>query len=172
MIRLTISNLHQLAENYFFLVDIRLIKWNNSANRSVSFVFSICITVSSRRKIPRAYSCLCRLFDLKPGILPGQFSNARFGLLHELAVVGAVGVEGAVVQGGLQGRPFAEELLGGVGEIMGDELLPDILHGQRRRVEHVVGIEAVVAELVHQDLVGGEIGHRLLAVSCWLLAKS
>lgn len=53
---------------------------------------------------------------------------------------------------------FGSSLAGFFGELRTRKLLPDIINGHGRGVEHIVGIEAVVAELVELDLVGGEVG--------------
>ena len=54
--------------------------------------------------------------------------------------------------------PLAQEGLSFSAEIDLGEALPDVFHSLRRGVEHVFGIEAVVAEFIVDDLVGGEIG--------------
>ena len=80
------------------------------------------------------------------------------GLGQELAVVVAVGMEGTMLQGLLNGAPVVEELAGGWAEIMGDQLLPDVFDGLRRGVQHVVVVETIVAQLVEDDFVGREVG--------------
>ena len=57
------------------------------------------------------------------------------------------------------GGKSLEESLGGITQIDLGEPLPDVFHRLRRGVEHILGIETVVAQLVVDDLVGGEVIH-------------
>ena len=70
----------------------------------------------------------------------------------------AVGGERTMVEGGFEGCPFLEKLLGAGGEVVVHQLLPDVLDGLGCGVEHVLAVEAVVAQLVHHDFVGREVG--------------
>lgn len=45
----------------------------------------------------------------------------------------------------------------GGGEVCVLESLPDVLHGKWGRMNHVVGIEAVVAKFIEHDFVGWKI---------------
>ena len=61
------------------------------------------------------------------------------------------------------GRPdnpfdLGQQSLRPFGEGRPDEVLPDIFDRLRRGVNQVVGVEAVVAQVVREDFVGGEIG--------------
>lgn len=49
------------------------------------------------------------------------------------------------------------EVLGGGAEVGGLEVVPDVGDGFGGGVQEVVGIEAVVAEVVEEELVGGEV---------------
>ena len=55
------------------------------------------------------------------------------------------------------GAPFVHEGNGLVAETPRDEPFPDVVYRLFRRVQHVGGIEPVVAQLVHYNFVGGEI---------------
>ena len=77
----------------------------------------------------------------------------------EGAVVRGIGVEGFVRQRLFEGAPFGEVVLGSWREVAIDEALPDVVHGLCRGVQHVGSVEAVVAELVEDEFVGGEVGN-------------
>ena len=89
-----------------------------------------------------------------------QRVNLRMGISQELLILFTVGIERTMVKGSLQRCPFVQELFGARREVMLYQLLPDVLDGLRRGMQHVVSIEAIVAQLVHQDFVGGEIEER------------
>ena len=89
------------------------------------------------------------------------------GVGQELAVLIAFGIEGAMIKGGLQGGPLAQEFFGARREIMRYQLLPDVLDGLGCGVEHVLAVEAVVAQFVHHDFVGREVG--LVDCGWWMV---
>ena len=61
------------------------------------------------------------------------------------------GTEAVTTGGGHQGE-------GGRGNVGVGELGEDVVGAHRRGMREVVGVEAVVAQVVGQDLVGGEVG--------------
>ena len=63
-------------------------------------------------------------------------------------VVGAVGMEGLVVECFLDGLPVFEELLGERTEVDIGKSLPNELHRLLRWVKHVGLVETIVAQLV------------------------
>ena len=86
--------------------------------------------------------------------------NAPF-LTSELekAVCFAFGVEGTVALVAQELRLLMGKLRKGGGEIVGAEAFPHIVDGLFRGVEHVGRIETVIAQLVGDDFVGGEVFH-------------
>ena len=86
-----------------------------------------------------------------------QLSLVLLCLGEECLVVFRVGVEGAVAQGGFYWLPFLQEGVRGVGEESVGEALVDVLHSLVRGMEHVLTIEAIVAQFVVNDFVSGEI---------------
>ena len=62
-----------------------------------------------------------------------------------------------MIKGGFKGLPLAEEGLCFSAEIDLGKALPDVFHSLRRGVEHVFGIEPIIAEFIVDDLVGGEV---------------
>ena len=93
----------------------------------------------------------------KMGIFLAEGGEALLRLCREVAVFGRIGVKGFVRQCLLQGAPFGKVVLGSWREVAIYEALPDVVDSLCRGVQHVGGIEAVVAELVEDELVGGEI---------------
>ena len=86
-----------------------------------------------------------------------QLSLVLLCLGEECLVVFRVGVEGAVVQGGFYWSPFLQEGVRVVGEESVGEALVDVLHGLVGGMEHVLTIEAIVAQFVVYDFVCVEI---------------
>ena len=76
---------------------------------------------------------------------------------EECAVFPGTGIEGAVFHSSVEPFYLSREGNGGGGEVGGREAFPDVVHGEGCEVEHVVGVVAVVAEFVEDDLVGGEV---------------
>ena len=68
-------------------------------------------------------------------------------------------MEGAMLERGPHGCPLLHPLLRAGREIGLDKPLPEVIDGLLRGMEHVGRIEAVVAEFVVQQLIGGKIGH-------------
>ena len=86
-----------------------------------------------------------------------QLSLVLLCLGEECPVFFRIRVEGAVVQGGFYGLPFLQEGVRVVGEESVGEALVDVLHGLVRGMEHVLTIEAIVAQFVVYDFVSREI---------------
>lgn len=57
-------------------------------------------------------------------------------------------------EGFLMSGSFGE---GGGIEVRGGEPIPDVVDGDRRGVQHVVSIETIVAQVVQEKFVSGEI---------------
>ena len=66
-------------------------------------------------------------------------------------------MEGLVAECLTDGMPVGKKLVRLGTEQMADQLLPHILYGLAAGMEHVVGIETIVAQLVVENLVGREI---------------
>ncbi len=62
-----------------------------------------------------------------------------------------------MVQSLPDGTPFVEESLGSLAEEGVYQAFPDVFDRLLRRVQHVGGIEAVVAQLIHHDFISWEI---------------
>ena len=94
------------------------------------------------------------------------------------------GLAGEMIQEGLRGRGIGVQegvmaveielmkgvhlLLRGCGHIRRDETLPDIIDRHGRGVQHVVGIETIVAKFVDENFVGREIIYRSRLIICKL----
>lgn len=78
-------------------------------------------------------------------------------LLQERAVALGVAGEGAVGQSGVYLVPLRGYLAALGGEVRLGEHLADVGDGRGRGVRHVGVVEAVVAQVVHEDFVGGEV---------------
>ena len=83
------------------------------------------------------------------------------GLLSKCLVFGGVGIERAVGKCLADGSPLANVLTCLVGEETILEAAVDVVDGLWGGMQHVGCIEAVVAQLVEQDLVGREIEQRI-----------
>ncbi len=91
-------------------------------------------------------------------------------LLPEKGVVGGAGrVEGLVLQVALQRRQVLDKLCcDGRGIEVGiGEPGPDEVNGDWRGMEHVRGVETVVAQVVHHDLKGREVGKKVVFSLCF-----
>ncbi len=86
--------------------------------------------------------------------------KALMCLYRKSFVFGGFGVKGLVGKRLSDRAPLVEIVLGGITEVAVDQAFPDVFHGLGRGMEHVGGIETIVAELIHQELVGGEVGNR------------
>ena len=86
-----------------------------------------------------------------------QGSHSLLCLLNEGAVFCRVWVERAVVECSFYGQPLAHERLGLAAEERVGEAFPDIVDSLLRRVQHVGGVEAIVAKLVAHYLVRREV---------------
>ena len=75
----------------------------------------------------------------------------------ESELYAALGIEGAVAKSLLYGPPLLDEAAGSRAEVCLVESFPDVVYGLLRGVEHIGGVEAVVAQLVEHYLVGREV---------------
>ena len=89
--------------------------------------------------------------------LPQQGVATKLCLLAKGEIIGRVGMERAMLERGPHGCPLLHPLLRTGGEIGLDKPLPEVIDGLLRGMEHVGRIEAVVAEFVVQQLIGGKI---------------
>ena len=83
-----------------------------------------------------------------------------FSFAKKLLVFGRLRVEGTVLKGFADRMPLLKEVERGRREIGFGQPLIDVADGLVGRVEHVFLIEAVVTELIVDNLVGREIGDR------------
>ena len=86
------------------------------------------------------------------GCDPFELAAAEIQVGAALRIAGPVGSRSDDLRDGRL------ELPGCFGKCCGDEPFPDILHGLRGGMHQVVGVEPVVAQVVHEDFVGGKVG--------------
>ena len=77
--------------------------------------------------------------------------------IHKGTIFFGLGVKGAMVEGGLYGVPLGQEAGHGGTEEDAPHTLVDISHGLGAWMQHVLGIETVVAQFVVHNLVRGKI---------------
>ena len=86
--------------------------------------------------------------------------------MHKSFIFFRLRIKRFVVQGGFQGRPLLDKRLGSIAQIHLRKALPDVFHSLSRWVQHILGIEPVVAQFIVHDLVSREVaGARHLAGS-------
>jgi hypothetical protein len=91
------------------------------------------------------------------GKLSYQLGLLLAGLGQKVLIFLALGMEGTVGEGFADGLPLLKKLTGTGREVMGYELLPDIVYGLGRWMEHIGLEKAVIAQLVEHKLVGREV---------------
>lgn len=85
------------------------------------------------------------------------------GIGKKPLILVAVGMEGPMAESSLDRAPLAKKEVGPLAEEGVGKPLEDILHGLTAGMEHVLGVEAVVAQFVHHELVGRKVGRPQLA---------